>query len=252
MISRFARVATMALCSAACVLAAESALAQRGVFAPEATTGETRGQVSTDKLIGRDIRNAQDKVVGEIKSVALDPDGRVQAVIVGVGGFLGVGEREVAIGWDNLRIRNNGDVITTDLSEDQLRGLPEYKYADGRQRGSVFGTGANTQVAQNTDRSQTQVAPSVWNMRASELMGMDVRNAQNESIGQVKDLIVDMRGEIQALVVSVGGFLGLGDRNVAVGWKQFQFNREKGGLAARVAMSRDQLKGLPEYKLPKR
>jgi sporulation protein YlmC with PRC-barrel domain len=119
------------------------------------------------------------------------------------------------------------------------------------QRG-VFAPESNTRVAQNTDRSQAPITPAAWNMRASELIGMDVRNAQNESIGQVKDLIVDLRGEIQALVVSVGGFLGLGDRNVAVGWKQFQFHREKGGLAARVAMSRDQLKALPEYKLQKR
>jgi len=253
MFSSFVRTAaTVALCAAAGAVVAGPALAQRGVFAPEATTAPAPGQVSTDKLIGRDIRNAQDKVVGEIKSVALGPDGRVQAVIVGVGGFLGVGEREVAIGWDNLRIRDNGEVITTDLSADQLRALPEYKYADGRQRGSVFGPSANTPVAQNPDRNQAPVSPSAWNMRASELVGMDVRNEQNESIGQVKDLIADQRGEIQALIVSVGGFLGLGDRNVAVGWKQFQFNREKGGLAARVAMSRDQLKALPEYKLQKR
>ena len=251
MVSGFAR-GILVMCAAAGAVAAGPVVAQRGVFAPPAATVEAPGQISTDKLIGRDIRNAQDKEIGEIKSVALGPDGRVQAVIVGVGGFLGVGEREVAIGWDNLRIRNNGEVITTDLSEEQLRGLPEYKYADGRQRGSVFAPESNTRVAQNTDRSQAPITPAAWNMRASELIGMDVRNAQNESIGQVKDLIVDLRGEIQALVVSVGGFLGLGDRNVAVAWKQFQFNREKGGLAARVAMSRDQLKALPEYKLQKR
>src|SRR4051812_16293563 len=185
MVSSFVRAAAMlALCAAACVVAAGAAGAPRGGFAPSATGGAPR-QISTDKLVGRDIRNAQDKVIGEIKSVALGPDGRVQAVIVGVGGFLGVGEREVAIGWDNLRIRNNGEVITTDLAEDQLRALPEYKYADGRQRGSVFGPGANPQVTQNADRNQAPVQPSAWNMRASELVGMDVRNAQNESIGQV-------------------------------------------------------------------
>jgi sporulation protein YlmC with PRC-barrel domain len=250
MISRFAPRAAAAL--ALCAAVATPATAQRGVFAADAPNVQTPGQISSDKLIGRSVRNAQDKVVGEIKSVALGPDGRVQAVIVGVGGFLGVGEREVAIGWDNLRIRDNGEVIATDLSEQQLRGLPEYKYADTRQRGSVFGPGANTQATQSADRAPTTYPPSAWNMRASELIGMDVRNAQNESIGQVRELLVDMRGEIQALVVSVGGFLGLGDRHVAVGWKQFQFNREKGGLAGRVTMSREQLKALPEYKLPKR
>lgn len=234
------------------VLLGNPAAAQRGTFAPPAASEQMPAQISSEKLIGRDIRTAQDKTVGEIKSVLLGADGRVRAVVVGVGGFLGLGDREVAIDWNNLRVRNNGEVIVTELTEDQLRSLPEYKYADPRQRGTVFNPAANPQAAQNADRARTPVTPAAWNMRASELLGMDVRNAQNESIGQIKELVIDLRGEVQAMVISVGGFLGLGDRNVAVGWKEFQFNREKGGLAAALSMSRDQLKALPEYKLPKR
>jgi sporulation protein YlmC with PRC-barrel domain len=236
----------------AVVLATNPAAGQRGTFAPPSATVQASAPISTDKLIGREIRNAQDRTIGEIKSVVLNADGRVQAVIVGVGGFLGLGEREVAIGWENLQVRNDGEAITTDLTEAQLRALPEYKYADQRQRGTVFAPRTEQRAAQTTERSQQPITPAAWNMRASELIGLDVRNTQNESIGQIKELVVDLRGDVQAVVVSAGGFLGLGDRNVAIDWKQLQFNREKGGLVASLSMSKDQLKSLPEYKLPKR
>ena len=48
-----------------------------------------------NKLIGRNIKNAQDETIGEVDSVYIDKDGKVDSVIVGVGGFLGMGEREV-------------------------------------------------------------------------------------------------------------------------------------------------------------
>lgn len=52
--------------------------------------------------------------------------------------------------------------------------------------------------------------------RASKLIGRDVYNLQNEDIGEVSDLIIDNGKTIKAIVVSVGGFLGIGERNVAI------------------------------------
>ncbi len=53
--------------------------------------------------------------------------------------------------------------------------------------------------------------------KASSLIGMDVRNTQNEKLGEIKDLVVDLQsGKIAYAVLSVGGFLGIGDKYVAV------------------------------------
>jgi len=53
--------------------------------------------------------------------------------------------------------------------------------------------------------------------KASSLIGMDVRNSQNEKLGEIKDLVVDLSsGKIAYAVLSVGGFLGIGDKYVAV------------------------------------
>ncbi len=98
----------------------------------------TPGQADAKKLIGRNIKNANNDTVGEIKSVYLDKDGKVQTVIVGVGGFLGMGEREVALAWSDLQVSNNGEQVMVNMTKDQLKGLPEYKYRDPKYRGTVF------------------------------------------------------------------------------------------------------------------
>jgi sporulation protein YlmC with PRC-barrel domain len=58
--------------------------------------------------------------------------------------------------------------------------------------------------------------------KASNLIGMDVRNEQNEKLGDIKDLVVDLHtGKIAYAVLSVGGFLGIGDKYIAVPPSQF-------------------------------
>jgi len=53
--------------------------------------------------------------------------------------------------------------------------------------------------------------------KASSLIGMDVRNAQNEKLGEIKDLVLDLpTGKVAYAVLSVGGFLGVGDKYIAV------------------------------------
>jgi|ERR1051326_635737 sporulation protein YlmC with PRC-barrel domain len=67
--------------------------------------------------------------------------------------------------------------------------------------------------------------------KASSLIGMDVRNAQNEKLGDIKDLAVDLpSGKIEYAVLSVGGFLGIGDKYVAVPVNAFTFNPDKNEL----------------------
>jgi sporulation protein YlmC with PRC-barrel domain len=53
--------------------------------------------------------------------------------------------------------------------------------------------------------------------KASKLVGMKVRNPQNENLGEIQDLVVDLEaGKIAYAVLSVGGFLGIGERHIAV------------------------------------
>jgi len=65
--------------------------------------------------------------------------------------------------------------------------------------------------------STDQVMPVGKANKASSLIGMDVRNSQNEKLGEIRDIVLDLHsGKVAYMVVSVGGFLGIGDKYVAV------------------------------------
>jgi sporulation protein YlmC with PRC-barrel domain len=67
----------------------------------------------------------------------------------------------------------------------------------------------------------TQMQPN--QMMASKLIGTTVVGANNESIGDVNDVIVDRNGQVMAVVIGVGGFLGIGEKDVAVPFQQLDF-----------------------------
>jgi len=70
----------------------------------------------------------------------------------------------------------------------------------------------------------TEMRAGMW--RASKLEGMDVYNNGNEKIGDISELILDQSGRVEAVVIGVGGFLGLGEHNVAVPFEQIRWSSE--------------------------
>lgn len=59
--------------------------------------------------------------------------------------------------------------------------------------------------------------------RASKLMGLDVYNEANEKLGDVNELILDKDGKVSAVVIGVGGFLGMGEHDIAVTMDKLKF-----------------------------
>lgn len=107
--------------------------------APNATGGgSVMAGVDAKELLGTDIKNAQNETVGEVQAVQLDSSGQVRNLIVGVGGFLGLGERAVAVQPSAVMVADSGDTIRTTLTKDQLKAMPEYQYSDKSYKGEVF------------------------------------------------------------------------------------------------------------------
>ena len=81
-----------------------------------------------------------------------------------------------------------------------------------------------------TDRATT-AAPAAasdtssfkGNWRTSKLVGLNVYNDSNESLGSINDLLTDKSGDIKAVVIGVGGFLGVGEHLVAVPFDKVKF-----------------------------
>jgi sporulation protein YlmC with PRC-barrel domain len=61
------------------------------------------------------------------------------------------------------------------------------------------------------------------NWRASKLMGLDVYNENNEKLGDVNEIILDKSGKVAAVVIGIGGFLGVGEHDIAVSMDKLKF-----------------------------
>jgi sporulation protein YlmC with PRC-barrel domain len=85
---------------------------------------------------------------------------------------------------------------------------------------------------------------------ASNFIGSEVLNIQNnEEIGEIEDLIIDQGKTIRGVVLSVGGFLGLGERRVAVEPNSLIIRREGSGSMQVVSnTTKDELNKAPEFK----
>jgi sporulation protein YlmC with PRC-barrel domain len=80
---------------------------------------------------------------------------------------------------------------------------------------------ANMAPAAASDSSSFQ-----GNWRASKVVGLSVYNDNNESLGSINDLLTDKSGNIKAVVVGVGGFLGVGEHLVAIPFDKIKFVSE--------------------------
>src|SRR6201990_2529106 len=76
--------------------------------------------------------------------------------------------------------------------------------------------------------SDTSSMPSSFqgNWRASKLVGLNVYNDKNESVGSINDLLTDKNGKVVAVVIGVGGFLGVGEHLVAIPFEKVKFSTE--------------------------
>ena len=99
---------------------------------------------------------------------------------------------------------------------------------------AVFSAPAYAQSPQPADRaapaatttsSQEKMALK-GNWRASKLMGLDVYNEGNEKLGDINELILDKNGKVAAVVIGVGGFLGMGEHDIAVSMDKLKFVEE--------------------------
>jgi sporulation protein YlmC with PRC-barrel domain len=103
----------------------------------------------------------------------------------------------------------------------------------------------------STDHKAQQAAQSgsplyqmkAGEFRASKLNGLNVYNANNEKIGDISDLLIEREGKVGAVVVGVGGFLGMGEHLVAIPWDQVKWVDEPARTASNTDNTRTTMTG---------
>jgi len=80
--------------------------------------------ITVDDLEDMDIMGASGEEIGEVEEVLMTPDGQITAVTAEVGGFLGIGDKEVVVELDQLT--QNGDHLQMDMTEEEVEALPAW------------------------------------------------------------------------------------------------------------------------------
>ena len=82
---------------------------------------------------------------------------------------------------------------------------------------------------------------------AEAILGESVTDPEGKDIGRLVDVLVDGNGQPQAAVIDFGGFMGVGNRKIAVHWGALHFNPGNPKLKVTLEMTPDQIKAAPEF-----
>ncbi|NNK16032.1 MAG: PRC-barrel domain-containing protein [Sulfitobacter sp.] len=201
--------------------------------------------------------------IGEINDIIVSQDGDVRAVILGVGGFLGMGEKDVSVSMDGIKVvQEEGDmgdrflVVTT--SKEMLENAPAF---DREADSEVM----STETAETKEEVQEPalIRPAmerdgyaeadmneVQQLTSDMIEGSYVYGANDETVGEIDALLMSEDGKVEQAVINVGGFLGLGEKPVAVKFEQIQVlkNEDGDGYRFYIDSTEEKLEAMPEYK----
>lgn len=113
---------------------------------------------------------------------------------------------------------------------------------------AVAGTTDKTAAATNSAKFVTTSAAG--DMRASAWMGAPIQNLAKENIGDINDFVVGSDGKIKAVIAGVGGFLGMGEKNVAIPFSSIEMKaNENDNRIVTVMLSKSELEAAPTFKM---
>ncbi len=219
--------------------------------------------------------------IGEINDVILSRDGQVEAVLLDIGGFLGMGERRVAVDMNAVKFVSDGETadnegdffLVVNAPRASLDDAPAYERNVDRMASAD--TNATVTTEQHTTQQTANVTTEPATTATGTEMAMDrplferegyasaeretlttemltgtrVYDANDEWIGEVSKLLLTDDGKLSQAVVDVGGFLGIGEKPVALDMNKLDILRQNDGTELRVYVSatKDELKALPDY-----
>ncbi len=210
--------------------------------------------------------------IGEINEIVLNRNGEVASVIVGVGGLAGIGEKDVAIDMSQLQfVTEEGDdaddyflVVNASVAavgdapayESNARNMDENMDEEAAMKKDKD---AQNDVAVNDEPRADIMAPTVErdgyqpvvsnDLTAEDLTGARVYGVNDEDVGEISELILTDDGKVEKAVIDVGGFLGIGEKPVAVEMGELTIIRNDAGDDLRVYIdsTEESLEGRAEY-----
>lgn len=255
------------------------------VTATADASGAMHGAVLGSDLIGSAVYESSAKdaaSIGEINDLVISPEGEVSSVIIGVGGFLGIGEKDVEVEYGTIEWadRDGQRWLVANMSREQLEAAPAfdrttiYTEAQSEPAGADatknMATGTDTEktaeaaTAERVASGESAVAPAeeqtmvidrmtmtqvnAGDFTADDLTGRTVYGANDENIGEVGEVLISTDNKVEGFVLDVGGFLGMGEKRVVVSPENLDIRADAdGGLVVFTPFTKEQLEAQPEY-----
>jgi len=112
-------------------------------------TEQSESQISANEYIGKSVYNAENSSIGNINDLILEENGGIVAAVVGVGGFLGIGQKDVAVPLEKVTLTrdaaNNNEVrLTTTETAESLQAAPEFMTLSDQQSAADQTTTSST------------------------------------------------------------------------------------------------------------
>jgi hypothetical protein len=277
------------------------------------TVYATSADVAADQAVKAGAEKDWDNI-GEINELVIGRDGNVKAVVLGVGGFLGMGEKNVAVSMNDIRFIKNGDgandyFLVVNSSKEALNSAPAFKTPDEVRAAADTSSAVTTDTASNstmttpndaaatdTTASNTMANPDnkaaatdttttasttangavqstmdenrvrltaptvtrdgyqsaqIQDLTADKLQGARVYGPKDEDVGEINHLVMNDSGQVKLFVLDIGGFLGIGEHQIAVTPQELNIVRDAKGDDVRVYIdaNKQALQAQPEYKM---
>lgn len=169
-------------------IASQSPAAATRSGAPQGTLAHN---LYASDLIGMDVRNAAGRDSGEIEDLVVDVDsGKVRSAVVSFGGFAGIGDKVYRYPLSAFSAGPSSDQLVLNVSDDAIRGAHGYDRSNWNF--NALGDNGDRRIASN--------GSTLW--QASNLIGRDVADRNDDHLGEIKDLAIDgQSGAIRYVVM---------------------------------------------------
>lgn len=92
---------------------------------------QAANELLLDWITDANVRSPDGDVIGDINDLILDAEtGKLIAAVIGVGGFLGIGEKRIAVPWERLTINYDAQEIVSDLTKEEAEAAPQYEFRE--------------------------------------------------------------------------------------------------------------------------
>lgn len=244
----------------------------------EPETGLQTGEVENDATVKNDTAmNNTDRMndnammsqnrdnwemVGEIRDVILNVDGDAEGLVIDAGGFLGMNANQLRLSMQDIRFvpDQRGDMQTQEQGNNTgnfsvvytgdraaLEGAEPFDEARATELGETR-VSTTWSDEDRMARQERQQEVNIAELTTEELLGAPVYGSENEWLGEVSELAVDQDGKINNVIIDVGGFLGIGEKPVALGMDEVQLRvHDNDELRAYVPHTEDELDAMETW-----